>query len=88
MSRISNRAVICEKLLEYAKKDSQICIVTSDSRGSASLTPFANQYPDRIIEVGIAEQNLVGVSAGLAYAGLQEAFCHAVRQASYRKSCK
>ena len=56
MSRISNRAVICEKLLEYAKKDSQICIVTSDSRGSASLTPFANQYPDRIIEVGIAEQ--------------------------------
>ena len=54
MSRISNRAVICEKLLEYAKKDSQICIVTSDSRGSASLTPFANQYPDRIIEVGIA----------------------------------
>ena len=71
MSRISNRAVICEKLLEYAKKDSQICIVTSDSRGSASLTPFANQYPDRIIEVGIAEQNLVGVSAGLAYAGLK-----------------
>lgn len=71
MGKIANRAVICEKLLEYAKEDSRICIVTSDSRGSASLTPFANQYPDRVIEVGIAEQDLVGIGAGLASAGMK-----------------
>ncbi len=44
-------------------------MVTSDSRGSAKLAPFAKAAPGQIVEVGIAEQNLVGVSAGLAAAG-------------------
>lgn len=69
MSKIANRGVICECLIEEAKHDEDICVVTSDSRGSASLTPFTKAYPARCIEVGIAEQNLVGISAGLASAG-------------------
>ena len=40
--------------------------VLSDSRGSAKLAPFAKAVPGQIVEVGIAEQNLVGVAAGLA----------------------
>ena len=51
-NKIANRAVICEKLQEFAKTDQKICIVTSDSRGSASLTPFTKEFPDRVIEVG------------------------------------
>lgn len=69
MGKKANRAVICECLLEQAEKDKDLCIVVSDSRGSASLTPFANAYPKRTIEVGIAEQDLVGISAGLANTG-------------------
>ena len=41
----------------------------SDSRGSASFTPFAEQYPEQFVETGIAEQNLVSISAGLAKCG-------------------
>lgn len=69
MGKAANRAVICECLRKEAKEDHDICIVVSDSRGSASLKPFADEYPQRTIEVGIAEQNLVGVAAGLASCG-------------------
>ena len=44
-------------------------MLCSDSRGSASLTPFANAYPEQFVEVGIAEQDLVSISAGLAKCG-------------------
>ena len=56
-------------LMELAENDRDILAVTSDSRGSGKLTPFGEKYPDQIVEVGIAEQNLVGVAAGLASAG-------------------
>jgi len=64
-----NLKVFSETLIELAKKDKNIVVVTSDSRGSGKLVPFSEQLPDQIIEVGIAEQNLVGISAGLAAAG-------------------
>lgn len=54
---------------ELAKDDRQIVAVTSDSRGSGKLGPFGKEFPDQIVEVGIAEQNLVGIAAGLAAAG-------------------
>lgn len=66
MNQITNRQVICDTLLDAAKNDRDIVVVCSDSRGSASLAPFAEQYPKQFVEVGIAEQNLVSVSAGLA----------------------
>lgn len=64
-----NQDVFAETLLELAREDSNILVVTSDSRGSGKLTGFAQALPDQIVEVGIAEQNLVGVAAGLASAG-------------------
>lgn len=69
MNKITNRQAICETLLEAAKTDKDIVVLCSDSRGSASLTPFAKEYPDQFVEVGIAEQNLVSVAAGLAACG-------------------
>lgn len=66
MNTITNRQAICESLLKAAKQDKEIVVLCSDSRGSASMTPFAKQYPKQFVEVGIAEQNLVSAAAGLA----------------------
>jgi transketolase len=65
----ANLEVFSETLQDLAKTDKDILAVTSDSRGSGKLVPFAEEYPKQIIELGIAEQNLVGVAAGLASAG-------------------
>lgn len=69
MNKIPNRQAICEVLMEKAKDDKDIVVLCSDSRGSASLAPFADAFPDQFVEIGIAEQNLVSVSAGLAKCG-------------------
>jgi transketolase len=65
----ANLDVFAETLLALAKDNRNVLVVTSDSRGSGKLAPFAAALPDQIIEVGIAEQNLVGVAAGLASTG-------------------
>jgi transketolase len=65
----ANLEAFAGTLLELARQDSDLLVVTSDSRGSAKLAPFAKAAPGQIVEVGIAEQNLVGVAAGLAAAG-------------------
>lgn len=69
MNRIANRQVICEVLMEHARTDLSIVVLCSDSRGSASLAPFAEAFPKQFVETGIAEQNLVGIAAGLAKCG-------------------
>ncbi|MBV9876911.1 MAG: transketolase family protein [Verrucomicrobia bacterium] len=66
---LANLEVFAATLLELARKDSDLLVVTSDSRGSAKLASFAKAAPGQIVEVGIAEQNLVGIAAGLAAAG-------------------
>ncbi|MCM1026278.1 MAG: transketolase family protein [Roseburia sp.] len=68
-NRITNRQAICDTLLEAAKTDPDIIVACSDSRGSASLTAFAERFPEQFVELGIAEQNLVTVSAGMASCG-------------------
>ena len=64
-----NLEIFAETLLTLAQADRDILAVTSDSRGSGKLGPFGKALPDQIVEVGIAEQNLVGMAAGLASAG-------------------
>lgn len=64
-----NLVVFAETLLNLARANRDILVITSDSRGSGKLVPFAQALPDQIVEVGIAEQNLVGISAGLAATG-------------------
>jgi transketolase len=64
-----NQDVFSSTLQELAAEDRDIIVVTSDSRGSGKLVPFGQKYPEQIVEIGIAEQNLVGVAAGLASAG-------------------
>jgi transketolase len=56
-------------LVELAADDERIVAVVNDSTGSSKLGAFGKAYPDRLINVGIAEQNMVGVGAGLANGG-------------------
>ena len=65
----ANKQVVCNVLMELAKEDRDIVVLCSDSRGSGSMTPFADALPEQFIEVGIAEQSLVSMAAGLANAG-------------------
>jgi transketolase len=66
---LANLEVFSETLQKLAENDKHITVVTSDSRGSGKLVPFGQKFPEQIVEVGIAEQNLVGVAAGLASMG-------------------
>lgn len=66
---IPNRQAICDTLLARAAQDKDIVVLCSDSRGSASLSRFADTYPAQFVEVGIAEQDLVSIAAGLASCG-------------------
>jgi transketolase len=58
-----------ETLIELAEGDERIVAVVNDSVGSSKLNPFQDRFPDRLINVGIAEQDMVGVGAGLANGG-------------------
>lgn len=69
MNKIPNRQAICNVLLKKAKTDKDIVVLCSDSRGSASLAPFFKEFPEQSVEVGIAEQDLVSIAAGLAACG-------------------
>ena len=65
----ANLVEFSDTMIELAQNDNDIYAVTSDSRGSGKLGTYAEKYPSQIVEVGIAEQNLVGVSAGMASTG-------------------
>jgi transketolase len=64
------RKAFAETLIELARQDERIVAVCNDSVGSSNLNGFRELFPDRLINVGIAEQDLVGVGAGLANGGL------------------
>ena len=71
------RQTFVETLLELAQTDSRIVAVCNDSVGSSNLGAFAKAFPKRLINVGIAEQNMVGVAAGLANGGFIPFVCAA-----------
>lgn len=69
------RKMFTDTLVELAKQDKDIVAVTTDARGSVTLDAFAKELPDQFVELGIAEQNAVGVGAGLASAGKKPFVC-------------
>ncbi len=68
-NKIPCRRSFTDTLLALAQEDKDIIAVTSDASGSATLTDFGKTLPEQFVEVGIAEQNAVGISAGLASTG-------------------
>jgi len=71
---IACRKQFTDTLLELARQDRDIVAVTTDARGSVTLGDFATQLPEQFVECGIAEQDAVGISAGLAHSG-KKVFC-------------
>ena len=69
MNKIANKQVINDVLLAESAKDKDIIVLYSDSRGSAGMKSYAEQRPEQFVEIGIAEQNLVSIAAGLASCG-------------------
>ena len=69
MEKETLRGAFSKKILEEAKKDRNIIVTATDSRGSAQLGTYPEELPHQFIEMGIAEQNAVTVSAGMASAG-------------------
>jgi transketolase len=74
-NNIPCRQAFSDRLLELAKEDRNIIAVTSDARGSVTLNQFAEELPEQFVEVGIAEQNAIGVGAGLALSGKKPFVC-------------
>jgi transketolase len=64
------RKAFADTLTELARQDERIVAVCNDSVGSSNLGGFQAEFPGRLVNVGIAEQDLVGVGAGLANGGL------------------
>lgn len=71
---IACRKAFTDTLLELARADRDIVAVTTDARGSVTLGDFARELPAQFVECGIAEQDAVGISAGLAHSG-KKVFC-------------
>lgn len=71
------RKAFAATLEELAVSDLRIVAVCNDSVGSSNLNGFAKKYPERLVNVGIAEQNMIGVAAGLANGGRLPFVCGA-----------
>jgi transketolase len=69
------RQIFTETLLDLARKDRNIIAVTTDARGSVTLTDFADKLPEQFVELGIAEQNAISVGAGLVSCGKKVFVC-------------
>ena len=64
-----------EALLELGRKSKDVVVVSADLAESTRCLEFGNKYPGRFFEVGVAEQNMAGVAAGLALEGLTPFIC-------------
>ena len=64
------RAVYCKTLCDMAREDSRICALDADLIGSSGMQAFFKEFPDRAVDCGIQEANMVGMAAGLSAAGM------------------
>lgn len=78
MSELNDcRDAFATALEDIASQDSRICVVVNDSVGSSKIANFGKRFPGRLINVGIAEQTMVGLAAGLANSGKIPFICAA-----------
>lgn len=77
IEEFDNRKIFAKTLITLAQENPKIVVVCNDSIGSSNLTEFRDLFPERLIDVGIAEQNMVGIAAGLANSGLTPFVCAA-----------
>ena len=67
--KLGTRDGFGESLVELGEKDQRIVVLTGDLKESTRVEEFSKKFPDRFFECGVAEQNMMGIAAGLAAAG-------------------
>ena len=67
--KVDTRSGFGAGLVEAGRKDGRVVALTADLKGSLKMDAFAAEFPERFIQCGIAEANMVGVAAGLAITG-------------------
>lgn len=67
--KIGLRETMVQTFIEAVEENINLVVLVSDSTSTSKIAAFQERYPDRLINVGIAEQNLVGVAAGLSLGG-------------------
>lgn len=68
-SAIDLREVMVQSFIKAVQDNVNLVVLVSDSTSTSKIAPFQKKYPDRLVNVGIAEQNLVGVAVGLSLGG-------------------
>ena len=72
LEEFDNRIIFAKTLIALANENPNIVVVCNDSVGSSNLGEFRDLFPDRLIDVGIAEQNMVGMAAGLSQQDIKD----------------
>ena len=80
------RDAYCNTLMDMAKTDKRIVALDADLVSSSGMKPFFKAFPDRAIQCGIAEANMIGVAAGLSLTG-KVPFCHSFGPFASRRVC-
>ena len=80
------RQTYSDLLIEYGRQDERICVVEADLMASASTQRFKQIFPDRLINVGVAEADMIGVAAGLSAMG-KIPFTHTFSAFASRRCC-
>lgn len=80
------RLAYSDALIERGREDERICVVEADLMGSSSTGRFQKLFPERTIDVGVAEANMIGVAAGLAAMG-KIPFTHTFTPFASRRCC-
>ena len=80
------RDVYCETLTELAQENENIVVLDADLVSSSGMKPFFSKYPERAIQCGIAEANMIGIAAGLSAMG-KIPFAHSFGSFATRRAC-
>jgi transketolase len=86
IEKIAPRSMVGDTLVELAQTDPDICVLDADFNNCSITQSFKEKVPDRFIQVGVAEQNMIGVAAGLATTGLKP-FASTVAVFCSRRAC-
>lgn len=71
------RDAFADAVYDAAKTDPRVCVVVADISPAGSMERFRSDFPDRFINVGVAEQAMIGVAAGMALRGMRP-FCYTI----------
>ena len=80
------RTAYCESMIELAEKDDRIVALDADLMGAMGMKPFAKQFPERTVDCGIQEANMIGVACGLSVWG-KIPFAHTFGPFCTRRAC-